>query len=220
MRFAQICASLVAASITTVGLAAAAGAAAERAAPAPVNLVRDGGAEGATPDASGGKVHVKGWTVARSDQFTAVLYGTFGFPDDNSPGPNHHGDNFFAGGPDGTSAKGTQVVSLSDYRNLISNGNAEFTMSGWLGGFSSQRDDATLSVTWRNGSGNAVGDVTTIGPVSAGARDNVTGMLHRHKTGSVPKAARSALITLHMGRADGVYNDGYADNLSLTITHK
>lgn len=219
MRIPRFCVP-VAVCVAAVGLASAAGATAGRAAPAPVNLIRDASAEGATPDAFGGKVPVKGWTVSHSDQFTAVAYGTPAFPDHSSPGPNHAGDNFFAGGPDGTSANGTQIAALGDFRNLISAGNAHFDLAGWLGGFSSQRDAATLSVTWRNGAGNPIGAVTKIGPVTAAARNNVTGMLRRHASGPVPTHARSVLITLHMGRADGTYNDGYADKLSLTITHK
>jgi hypothetical protein len=210
----------VTACIATAGLASAAHAAPVPTAPTPVNLIRDASAEGATVDPNGGKVHVKGWTVKHSDQFTAVGYGAPGFPDKTSPRPKHAGKNFFAGGPDGSSATGTQVDSLSAHRNLISAGHAKFNLSGWIGGFSSQRDHATVSVTWLNAHGNAVGDVTTIGPVSPGARHNVTGMLHRHASGSVPKTAHSALITVHMGRADGQYNDGYADKLSLTIVHK
>jgi hypothetical protein len=206
--------------LASVAVAPAAGARSTRAATTPVNLIRNAGAEGATPDSVGGKVHVNAWTVAHADQFTAVAYGVPAFPDQNSPGPLHRGDNFFAGGPDGTSANGTQIVSLSDYRTMISAGNAAFDLSGWLGGYSSQRDAATLSVTWRNGAGDAVGAVTKIGPVSAAARQDVTGMLRRHASGAVPVKARSVLVKLHMGRADGTYNDGYADNLSLTITHK
>lgn len=219
VRITQFCAG-AAVCIATVGLASAAAATPGRAAPAPVNLIRDASAEGATPDSSGGKVHVNAWKVSHSDQFTAVLYGTSGFPDDSSPGPKHHGKNFFAGGPDGSSAKGTQVDSLSNRRHLISAGKATFTLAGWLGGFDSQRDDAMLSVTWLDTHGDAVGSVTTIGPVSVHARKDVTGMLHRHTSGSVPRRARSVLVTLHMGRADGTYNDGYADKLSLTVTHK
>ena len=43
-------------------------------------------------------------------------------------------------------------------------------------------------------------------------------MLHRSKSGTVPKGAAQAVVTLHMVRESGEYVDGYADNLSLTIT--
>jgi hypothetical protein len=219
MKITTFCAA-AAACVATAGLASAAAAAPVRTAPSPVNLIHDASAEGATPTTAGGKVHVKGWTVGHKDQFTAVGYGAPAFPDMHSPGPRHRGKNFFAGGPSGDSAEGTQIESLADYRHLIAAGNAKFALTGWLGGYSSQRDQATLSVTWRNGHGHAVGDVTTIGPVTPGARNNVTGMLYRHTSGGVPTHARSVLVTLHMGRADGTYNDGYADKLSLTIVHK
>ena len=212
--------AVLAAGIATAGLASAAGAVPGRIAHAPVNLIRDASAEGATPDSLGSKVHIKGWTVGHSDLFTAVGYGATGFPTDHSPGPIHHGKNFFAGGPDGASAKGTQVDSLRGYRHLISAGNAKFTLAAWIGGYRDQADHATVSVTWLNGHGHAVGDMTVIGPVGPAARHDRTGMLYRHQFGLVPRGAHNALITVRMARAAGKYNDGYADRLSLTIVHE
>lgn len=219
MKLVSLCAT-AAACVATAALAPAAGAAADRTAPAPVNLIRDAGAAGATPTSGGDKVHVKGWTVSDHSQFTAVAYGAPGFPDENSPGPKHRGKNFFAGGPSGDTSKGTQTDSLQPYRQLISAGKAHFVLAGWLGGYDTQRDDATLSVTWLDGNGQAVGDVTKLGPVTEQQRKGVTGLRHRQAAGAVPKSAHSALITLHMVRVDGAYIDGYADNLSLTIAHK
>lgn len=43
-------------------------------------------------------------------------------------------------------------------------------------------------------------------------------MLLRSKTGTVPVTASQAEVTLSMVREDGTYVDGYADNLSLTIS--
>jgi hypothetical protein len=57
------------------------------AASAPVNLIRDSGAEGATPDSDGNKVPVADWTTGANDNFTSVAYGTSGFPTSTSPGP-------------------------------------------------------------------------------------------------------------------------------------
>lgn len=187
---------------------------------APVNIIRDAGAERATPDTSGDKVPVKYWHVSKKSQFTAVGYGAPAFPDATSPGPKHRGKNFFGGGPTGTSSTGTQVDSLSGHIRLIKSGKAKFTLAAWLGGYSSQRDYATLTVVWERASGAAVGKATTIGPVTAHARHDVTGMKYRSASGIVPKGARQVLVKLRMVRKDGSYIDGYADNLSLTIVHK
>jgi hypothetical protein len=183
-----------------------------------VNLIRDPGAEGAKPNSSSGKVKVPAWTVAKHNQFTAVAYGASGgFPTSASPGPKKRGKNFFAGGQSGNSSTGTQTDSLKAYRKLISSGKAKFKLSGWLGGFATQNDTAALTVTWKNANGKALGH-TTIGPVTQAQRKGVTGMLSRSKSGAVPKGAANALITLRMVRKDGAYIDGYADNLSLTIS--
>jgi hypothetical protein len=181
-----------------------------------VNIIKDAGAEGAKGNSEGTKVAVKDWTVSKSNMFTAVPYGAPEFPTKHSPGPKNRGKNFFAGGPSGTTSTGRQVDTLKPYKKLISSGKAAFTLSGWLGGFSSQDDDATLTATWETTAGAAISH-TTIGPVTEAQRKGITGMLHRSSAGVVPKGATQVLITLHMVRYDGEYVDGYADNLRLTI---
>jgi hypothetical protein len=188
------------------------------AAVAPVNLIRDPGAEQAAPDTSGGKVVTPHWTTGKGDMFTAVAYGASGgFPYAKSPGPKKRGRSFFAGGPSGNTSAGKQTDSLAPDKKLISAGKARFALGAYLGGFSDQTDYATLTVTWETAKGVVLGH-TTVGPVTAKQRKNVTGLLPRGKSGLVPKAARLAVVTLKMVRQDGSYVDGYADNLSLTIT--
>ena len=215
--------SAVVVAVAAAGLAALAPAVAQAAShPAArakvVNLIKDSGAESAKPDSDGGKVKVPDWKPAKGSQFTAVAYGAAGgFPASSSPGPKHRGKNFFAGGPSGNTSGASQSDSLKAYAKLIASGKAKFQLAGWLGGFSSQGDHATLTVTWTTAKGKALGH-TTIGPVTPAQRHDVTGMLHRSKSGTVPKGAAQAVVTLHMVRESGEYVDGYADNLSLTIT--
>src|ERR1700722_250441 len=213
--------SAVVVAVAAAGLAAFAPAVAQAAShPAAqvVNLIKDSGAESAKPDSDGGKVKVPDWKPAKGSQFTAVAYGAAGgFPASSSPGPKHRGKTFFAGGPSGNTSGASQSDSLKAYAKLIASGKAKFQLAGWLGGFSSQGDHATLTVTWTTAKGKALGH-TTIGPVTPAQRHDVTGMLHRSKSGTVPKGAAQAVVTLHMVRESGEYVDGYADNLSLTIT--
>jgi hypothetical protein len=184
------------------------------------NLIRNPGAErtGGKADPNG-KVPVKGWKVATDDRFTAVPYGAPEFPDESSPGPAKRGDNFFAGGTDGSPSIATQKDSLAAWAGVIKRGRARFTLSAWLGGFSSQRDDAAVSITWLNGKGKAVGHAH-VGPVSPKQRSSVTGMLYREKAGKVPVAARAVLVKITMRRFDAAYNDGYADDLSLVLSRR
>jgi hypothetical protein len=184
------------------------------------NLIRNPGAERTHGNADpNGKVPVKGWQVAEEDRFTAVPYGAPAFPDKHSPGPSKRGDNFFAGGTDGSSSVATQRDSLSDWSSAIKHGRARFTLSAWLGGYSSQRDDATVRITWLNGKGKPVGHAH-VGPVTPKQRASVTGMLYREKSGKVPTTAREVLVKITMRRFDAAYNDGYADDLSLVISQR
>ena len=150
------------------------------------NLIRDPGAESATPNNSN-KVAVPGWVVGASSNFTAVSYATSdGFPIPTSPGPKRRGHNFFAGGPEGDVSTGSQVDSLAAEAALIRSGHASGTLSGWLGGYSTQGDNASLGITWVTASGKPLGKAT-IGPVTEAQRKGVTGMLFRSETVAVPK---------------------------------
>ncbi len=183
---------------------------------AAVNLIRDPGLEQAKPDTATDKVPTPGWSRVKGSQFTAVAWGN-GSPGKSSPGPKNRGKNYFSGGNFGATSGATQLDSLTHYTRLIRSGLAEFKLSGWLGGFATQGDHATLTVTWESASGAALGHVT-LGPVTEAQRKGISGELFRSKAGRVPAGARQALFTLRMIREAGEYNDGSADNLSLTIS--
>jgi hypothetical protein len=187
--------------------------------PAPVNLIKDHGAEKARPTRSGGVVAVKHWTPVRGSSFTAVAYGTRGFPSVHSPGPNHRGSNFFAGGPRGKSSGATQQVSLDGLITMIRAGKGEYTLSGWLGGLGHKGDDATLTVTWKSIKGRVLGHAT-VGPVTERQRKGVTELQRRTRAGLVPRRTSVAIVSLSMSATSPGYIDGFADNLSLTITRK
>lgn len=201
------------------GAAQAAGRSVAVAVAAPVNLIKDHGAEKAAPTSSGGTVAVKHWTPLRGTSFTAVAYGTRGFPGPHSPGPGHRAHNFFAGGPRGRTSGATQAIKISSYLTLIHSGHAQFTLSGWLGGEGTRGDYATLTITWKSAHGQVVGH-TTIGPVTERQRHGVSGLQRRTKAGLVPRRASQAVVSLRMVWTRPGYIDGFADNLSLTITRK
>lgn len=167
---------------------------------------------------SGDGEAVPRWKVKKGSSFTAVQYGApGGFPTSASPGPKNRGANFFAGGPDAhaNTQTATQTDSLAAYAGVIAAG-ATFTLGGYLGGFATQTDHVMVTVTWENSSGATLG-TATIGPVTQGQRDNITGLLRRSVTGTVPAGSAKALVAIKCVRNSGAYNDGYADNLSLII---
>ena len=186
---------------------------------APVNLIKDHGAEKATPNSHGGPVPVKHWTPVRGTSFTAVAYGTRGFPGPHSPGPGHRGHNFFAGGPRGRTSGATQALKIGAYPSLIRGGHAAFTLSGFLGGEGTRGDYATLTITWKSVHGRVLGHAT-IGPVTERQRHGVSGLERRTRTGLVPRRTSQAVVSLRMVRTRPGYIDGLADNLSLTISRK
>jgi hypothetical protein len=188
-----------------------------------VNIIKDSGAESAKAvDPSGTTVvPVANWTPIKGTGFTAVKYGSPEFIAKTDPGPKSRGHNFFAGGEIGPSPAGaTQVDSLKPYLGLIKSGKAKFTLGGWFGGFADQRDYTTLSVTWLNATGVVVGKSTAVGDVTPKQRKDVTDLLARSAKGTVPAAATQARLLIKMVRLDGGYDDGYADNLTLTIAKK
>jgi hypothetical protein len=184
------------------------------------NLIRDPGAESAKPVGIAGQVvTVPQWTPLKGAPLTAVKYGTPDFIEATDPSPKSRGHNFFAGAENGTPAGGTQVDSLKPYVKVINAGKAKFALSGWFGGWESQRDYAVLLVTWENASGKPIGKSTAIGDVTPGQRKNATGLQSRSKSGTVPKGATQAVVELKQVRLDGGYDDGYADNLSLVVSY-
>lgn len=96
-------------------------------------------------------------------------------------------------------------------------GHSTYDLSAWLGGFLTQEDKATITLTFLDGSGAVIGTGATLGPVTAGDRNDLTGLLFRETTGFVPVGTHTIDLTLHMFKFTGFADDGYADNLSLVL---
>ncbi len=183
------------------------------------NLIVNGDAEEGVGSSDGSPVPVPGWTV--TGEATAVQYGVVtsggAYPAATDPGPVNRGLNFFSGGQNDTTSTLAQTISLASYATGIDAGAVTFALQGYLGGFSTQDDNAVLSVSFKNASGTELA-AATIGPVTEPDRSGLTGLLLRSTTGSVPVGSRSVVVTVTMTRLQGTYNDGYADNLSLVLT--
>ena len=180
-----------------------------------VNLIVNPGAESGLGSAGGNDIEVvPGWVTTSS--FTVVQYGAGGFPDSTSPGPTDRGANFFAGGPGGGATTATQVINETVDAVPIDAGHVTFTLSGWLGGFQGQDDNASLTATFLSASQASLGSAT-IGPVTSSDRNATTGMVFETTSSAIPLDTRFISVELSMQRTDGSYNDGYADNLSLVL---
>lgn len=179
------------------------------------NLLVNGNAEADTgaPD-NNTIVTPTGWTT--TGQFTSVQYGASGgFPDNTSPGPTDRRKNFFAGGNVALSTA-AQTVSLSAIAASIDTGARSFVLSAWLGGYSTQDDNATVTVVFQNATAATLATYT-IGPATQADRGGNTAFVYKSASASVPVGTRAAIVTITATRLQGTYNDGYADDVSLVL---
>ena len=171
------------------------------------NLIINGDAEaGAT-----------GWTAYEgTDLFQSVDYGSnWVLP--TQPGPTNRGAKMFAGQSSPFSA-GFQFVNVSDLSASIASGQVAFDLNGYLGGWTSQGDNAQLLVTFIDAANADISNIT-LGPVTAADRGNQTGLLFRQLKGFVPVGTAQIKFDLTMERLNSSDNDGYADNLAFSLTN-
>jgi hypothetical protein len=207
----------LASPIVLVVLAVVAGPA--MAAAAAPNLIQNPGAEGSAGAHEGGTILPPvGWAV--TGEFTAIQYGASGgypayAPDGEVATSLDGGVNFFAGG-DVEVSTATQTIGVSSSASAIDAGTQTAILSGDLGGYADQADNSIVTATYLNATGGALGSLT-IGPVTPAERENHTTLLPRSTSGLVPVGTRSIQVLMTSTRVEGAANDGYADNLSLTL---
>jgi hypothetical protein len=186
------------------------------------NLIRNPGAEEGPGNDSGGAVDfIDSWNVSRDGirQPTVAYYnGVNGLPSADDAGPGERGDRFFAGGlSTPVSAIRQQSDTPGDFQAAVDAGVVKFDLSGYLGGFASQTDYATLSVSFVDANFQELGKVI-LGPITPGEREGKTGLYPVAMSDYVPAGTRYFYTDLEFGGADREYNDGYADNLELTFS--
>ena len=180
------------------------------------NLIVNGDAEAelGAPDYNT-LVKPSGWVT--TGEFTVVRYGASGgFPDAASPGPPDRGKSLFEGGNTPRSTA-TQTVALTPFGADIDAGSVTYAFSAWIGGYTSQGDNAVVSIRFTDARDAALGGVD-LGPVTPVERQSKSGLLARSQTGPVPKGARKAVVSIVITRVEGKYNDGSVDNVTLVLT--
>lgn len=126
------------------------------------------------------------------------------------PGPDDRGSRMFTGV--GEYSVGYQVLDLG----LATTQPLAYELSGWLGGWQAQGDNAMLYVSFLDAFDIEIGGAA-IGPVTAADRNNVTGLYYREDEGWLPTGTSRLSFWLSMERHGGGDNDGYADNLSFML---
>lgn len=165
------------------------------------NLIVNGDAEAGTA----------GWTGFDGyDTFQSVDYGN-NWVKPSEPGPADRGLKMFAGV--GAQSAGFQTLELGD----LGGAPLRYELSGWLGGWLEQQDNALLYVSFLDVTGHEIG-FAAIGPVMPGDRNNQTGLFYRESAGLLPAGVSSLMFSLSVERLSGGDSDGYADNLSFVLT--
>jgi len=177
------------------------------------NLLANPGAE-AGAGGDGDVVPIPGWTV--EGQFTVVKYDTPNFITAADAATFSGGANFFSGGPDGDVNAISQTANVSGAVTEIDAGQVTMNLSGLLGGWASQEDSVTVTATALDANGAALA-TATIGPVTAADRASQITLKPRAASAAVPSGTRSIAVRVASTRVEGAYNDGYADNIGLTL---
>ncbi|CAN5590432.1 hypothetical protein BH20ACT19_BH20ACT19_06400 [soil metagenome] len=180
------------------------------------NLVQNPGAEAAEGASDSATVRTPpGWGATPS--FTAVKYGSPDFPSTALSASIGGGSNFFAGGPNAATSIGEQTFDVSVAAPEIDSGRVSVRLAAHLGGFSTDGDNAKITAELQDANGDTTFSTVQIGPVTAADRSNQTTLLARSAIADVPAGTRDIRLTFTATRAAGAYNDGYADNVSLTL---
>jgi hypothetical protein len=186
------------------------------------NLVQNPNAEigtGASDSSTVSPTPIPGWIT--TPNFTEHVYSETGaFPDPDASSSIGGGAQFFAGGPNAADDNATETarqdVSVAASASEIDAGEVAATLSAALGGYSSQEDNAMVTASFLNANGNSLGKAN-VGPVTASDRSGETVLLRRSATANVPAGTRTIRVTITAKRLEGTYNDGYADNVSLSL---
>ncbi|WP_435177334.1 hypothetical protein [Actinacidiphila sp. bgisy145] len=136
--------------------------------------------------------------------------------------PGQTGKRTFYGGYDydspqvsivGVTTIATQMIDVG----ALDAGGKAFTLTGAIGGYTTQADYATVTAAFQDAKGATLGSAV-LGPVNAGQRGSVTSLVPQAAAGTVPAGTQQVLVTIaSTGVSAGYGIDGRADDLDLTI---
>jgi len=187
------------------------------ASPSP-NLIVNPGAEAGTGAADFTSIAaLPGWTVA-GGAFSAVQYAAGGSDRLNAADAFAlgGGEDYFAGGPGGSSSSISQLIDVGGKAAEIDAGTMRANLSGWFGGYGAENDNMVMTIRYLSTTGQQLG-ATQIGGVLASERAGSELQL-REAVAAVPPGTRSIEIVLTANHVQGSYNDAHADNLVLTLS--
>jgi Ca2+-binding RTX toxin-like protein len=180
------------------------------------NLIQNPGADAAVGETDSNGAVIPLWST--TGRLSAVKYGAgAGFPVVADSNAISGGANFFSGGIDDTTSIGSQIIDIPGAGSEIDAGQVSVVLSAYLGGRLDDGDNATVTASFEDAHSDIVYGTLAIGPVTAADRVNQTTLLPRSATAEVPTGTRRIRVTISATRTAGQHNNGYADNLSLTL---
>lgn len=180
--------------------------------PLETNLLFNGDAESGVPADT-----APGWTFSQG--FTVQPYGA-GNLASTDPGPQQRGQNFFAGGITASAllSFASTTIDVASCSRLAAEQKLTLRVEGWLGGFGAQDDNMTVQFGVRQGA--TMGNLVTLPPVLAAERGNVSGLVLRQGSVTLPPGTCCLDVLMTSSRRAGFSTDGYADNISAVLSLK
>jgi len=154
---------------------------------------------------------VPGWTTTQGNPVVQC----YSVASISTPSSSQQGNAFLADGPYGDSAM-NQTVSVASAATAIDGGSVTYSLTGWVGGYSTYDGQATVTSTFLNASGASLGSAT-LNPETPWDRGYSTKLLAESASGKIPAGTRSITTQIVFNDTDGSQNVGYVDNLSLTL---
>ena len=185
------------------------------------NLITNPGAE----DSPGSKVPIVvkpvGWTTTgnlsaweyaprESDWPTQAFAATIG-----------GGKNFFAGGPGDNTLKpsthtASQTIDVAGAATEIDAGQVGATLTAFIGGYTVDKDLATVTARFLNAAGAQIGSVR-VGPVSIDDRKRLTVLIKRTAQANLPPKTQSIAVVITVTGDGNGQHHAFIDNISLTL---
>ncbi|CAF1095829.1 unnamed protein product [Adineta steineri] len=180
------------------------------------NWLINGDAETGPCETGSGVTHPTGWNY--NGTVTQVHYNdTYADISYTDHGPSDRGNCYFYGQADSTSMWQTVNMTSSIDPLLIDSQTVGFNFSAWLGGYSSQDDNAEATLTFYDQSNHKTGNISTLGPVLVADRGSQTLLLFRQTQGLVPIGARSFTVTVIFTHVVGLLTDADVDNIAVHL---
>ncbi len=112
-----------------------------------------------------------------------------------------------------------QTVNFSSQISLvlIDSQSVKFNLSAWMGGIDNQDDSVVIYLTFIDSNNQIQGNTSSIGPVLAADRANVSSLIFQQTEGVVPVGARCLTALVTITRFVGVENNGDVDDIAVIL---